>query len=162
MRQPSDETLIAYLDGELEGAARDEVAAALEASPQLRDRAGSLTDSAATLRAAMDEIMREAVPQRLLDAARGKAPSVIDLMTVRARRMGTATLRQNWGNRRYWIGSAVAASFLLLTIGAGGGYFAAQTPVESTATADAATPQSYWLDNIAGYHRLPLTAGVNE
>ncbi|HEY5210393.1 MAG TPA: hypothetical protein VIJ42_13215 [Stellaceae bacterium] len=162
MRQPSDETLIAYLDGELDGGARDEVAAALESSPQLRDRAGALTDSAATLRAAMDEIMRETVPQRLLDAARGKAPSVIDLVAVRARRMGVATLRQNWGDRRYWLGGAVAASFLLLTIGAGGGYFAAQAPADSTSTADAATTPSYWLDNIAGYHRLLINAGINE
>ncbi|HEX4113510.1 MAG TPA: hypothetical protein VH020_13335 [Stellaceae bacterium] len=161
MRQPNDETLIAYLDGELDGPVRDEVAAALESDAKLRDRVGRLTDSAAMLRAAMDEVLREQVPQRLLDAAHGKSPRVIDLVAERARRMGAATLHQNWRDRRFWVGGAVAASLLLL-MGAGGGYFAAQGPAYSGANENAAANPSYWLDNIAGYHRLLINAGVNE
>ncbi|HXE16025.1 MAG TPA: hypothetical protein VN632_02265 [Stellaceae bacterium] len=159
MQQPSDETLIAYLDGELDAAARGEVSAALENDPQLRDRASALTDSAALLRAAMDETLREDVPQRLIDAARGLPErSVIDLVAERARRMGVARLQQNWGTRRFWTGAAVAAS-LCLMVGAGGGYFAAQQPVP--APVQQASNPSYF-DNIAGYHRLLINAGINE
>jgi anti-sigma factor RsiW len=161
MRQPSDETLIAYLDGELDGSVRDEVAAALESDAVLRDRVGRLTDSAAMLRAAMDEVLREQVPQRLLDAAHGHSPRVIDLMAERARRMGVATLRQSWRDRRFWVGGAVAASLLVL-IGAGGGYFAGHDPSYSGTSAAAEPTPSYWLDNVAGYHRLLINAGTND
>lgn len=161
MRQLSDETLIAYLDGELDAAARDEIAAALERDPQLREHAGALTDSAALLRAAMDEVLREEVPQRLIDAARGsRERGVIDLVAERARR-SAASLQQGWGTRRFWTGAAVAAS-LCLVVGAGGGYFAAQNPVEPVVrTADNGGNPGYF-DNIAGYHRLLINAGVNE
>jgi anti-sigma factor RsiW len=162
MLQPSDETLIAYLDGELDAAAREEIAATIDRDPQLRERASGLTDSAAQLRAAMDEVLREDVPQRLIDAARGvRERGVIDLVTERARRMGAATLSQRWGTRRLWAGAAVAAS-LCLIVGAGGGYFAAYAPSDNDSTVAAAQEPSYWLDNIAGYHRLLINAGVNE
>lgn len=162
MRQPDDTTLIAYLDGELEGSARDEVAAALEREPALRERANSLIESAAVLRTALDEVMREEVPQHLIDAARGQSERrVIDLVAERARRVGIATLQQRWGTRRLWAGAAVAAS-LCLIVGAGGGYFAAQSPAPAPVqTADNSGNRSYF-DNIAGYHRLLINAGVNE
>lgn len=162
MRQPDDTTLIAYLDGELEGSARDEVAAALEREPALRERANSLIESAAVLRTALDEVMREEVPQHLIDAARGQSERrVIDLVAERARRVGIATLQQRWGTRRLWAGAAVAAS-LCLIVGAGGGYFAAQSPAPAPVqTADNNGNRSYF-DNIAGYHRLLINAGVNE
>jgi anti-sigma factor RsiW len=162
MRQPSDETLIAYLDGELDAAAREEIAAAIDRDPQLRERAGGLTDSAAILRAAMDEVLREEVPQHLIDAARGVPErSVIDLVAERARRMGVANLHQRWGSRRFWAGAAIAAS-LCLVVGAGGGYFAAYEPGDNDATVASTQTPTYWLDNIAGYHRLLINAGVNE
>jgi anti-sigma factor RsiW len=161
MLRPNDETLIAYLDGELDGSVRDEVVAALESDAMLRDRVGRLTDSAAMLRAAMDEVLREPVPQRLLDAAHGKSPRVIDLVAERARRMGAVTLRPNWRDRRFWVGGAVAAS-LLVSIGASGGYFAGHGPSYSGVAAAADPTPSYWLDNVAGYHRLLINAGTNE
>ncbi len=158
MRQLSDETLIAYLDGELDAAARDDVATALERDPQLRERVGALTESAATLRAAMDEVLREEVPQRLIDAARGvPGRGVIDLVAERARR-SAASLQEGWVTRRFWTGAAVAAS-LCLVVGAGGGYFAALTPAEPPVQ-QASSPS--YFDNIAGYHRLLINAGVNE
>lgn len=162
MRQPTDETLIAYLDGELDAAAREDIAAALEHDPQLRERASALTDSAAVLRAAMDEVLREEVPQRLIDAARGLPErSVIDLVAERARRVGAATLPQHWGTRRFWVGAAVAAS-LCLVVGAGGGYFAALTPAEPPVQVADNGGNPAYFDNIAGYHRLLINAGVNE
>jgi anti-sigma factor RsiW len=156
MRQPSDETLIAYLDGELEAAVRDEVAGAMDRDPALRERLATLTDSAALLRAAMDEVLREDVPERLIDAARGASsePSVIDLVAERARRMA-----QTQPARRLW-GAAIAASLCLL-VGAGGGYYAAQGP-DTSVTQVAADQNPSYFDNIAGYHRLLINAGVNE
>jgi anti-sigma factor RsiW len=162
MPQPTDEALIAYLDGELDAAARDDIAAALDRDQQLRERASALTDSAALLRTAMAEVLREEVPQQLIDAARGaRERRVIDLVTERARRMSVANLQQHWGRRRFWAGAAVAAS-LFLIVGAGGGYFAAYSPVEpAVQTADNSGNLGYF-DNIAGYHRLLINAGVNE
>lgn len=162
MPLPTDEALIAYLDGELDAAAREDIAAALDRDPQLRERASALTDSAALLRAAMDEVLREEVPQRLIDAARGvRERRVIDLVAERARRISVASLQQHWGRRRFWAGAAVAAS-LCLIVGAGGGFFAAYSPFEPpTQTADNTGNPGYF-DNIAGYHRLLINAGVNE
>jgi len=162
MPQPTDEALIAYLDGELDATAREEISAALERDPQLRERASALTDSAAHLRTAMDEVLREEVPQRLIDAARGgRERRVIDLVAERARRMSVTNLQQQWGRRRFWTSAAVAAS-LCLIVGAGGGFFAAYSPVEPPVqTADNSGNFGYF-DNIAGYHRLLINAGVNE
>ncbi len=158
MLQPSDETLIAYLDGELDAAARDDVAMAVERDPQLRARVGALTDSAATLRAAMDDVLREEVPQRLIDAARGaRERGVIDLVAERARR-SAATLQVGWSTRRFWTSAAVAASVCLI-VGAGGGYIAALSP--AAPPVQQASGPSYF-DNLAGYHRLLINAGVNE
>jgi len=162
MPQPTDEALIAYLDGELDAAAREDIAAALAHDPQLRERASALTDSAALLRTAMDEVLREEVPQHLIDAARGtRDRRVIDLVAERARRMSVTNLQQQWGKRRFWTSAAVAAS-LCLMVGAGGGFFAAYSPVEApVSTADNNANFGYF-DNIAGYHRLLINAGVNE
>ncbi len=134
----------------------------MDRDPQLRERASALSDSAALLRTAMDDVLREEVPQRLIDAARGvRERRVIDLVAERARRMSVGSLQQHWGRRRFWAGAAVAAS-LCLIVGAGGGFFAAYSPVEPpTRTADNSGNLGYF-DNIAGYHRLLINAGVNE
>jgi anti-sigma factor RsiW len=162
MPQPTDEALIAYLDGELDAAQREDIAAALDRDPQLRERASALTDSAALLRTAMDEVLREEVPQRLLDAARGvRERRVIDLVAERARRMSVASLQQQWGRRRFWAGAAVAAS-LCLIVGAGGGFFAAYSPFEPPVQVADNSGNRGYFDNIAGYHRLLINAGVNE
>jgi anti-sigma factor RsiW len=109
----------------------------------------------------MDEVLREEVPQRLLSAARGKGLSVIDLVAERARRIGVATLPRHWDDRHWWLRGAVAASILCLLIGAGGGYVVAHNPTDGGTTPPQSTAYN-WLDNIAGYHRLLINAGVNE
>ena len=62
-----DEKLIAYNDGELEGAAATEVKAVLLRDPALRRRAEKLRDSAQALRGAFDELLAEPMPTRILD-----------------------------------------------------------------------------------------------
>jgi anti-sigma factor RsiW len=166
MQRPSDEALIAYLDGELEGDAREGVAEALERDAALRERAKGLNESAAILRGAFEETLREAVPERLLAAARGAgaapAAGVVDFVAARARRLGRVTLPLGGGDRRWWLKGAVAASLLCLVLGAGGGYLAANQPEPTNPPQHQTSVAANWLDNIAGYHRLLINAGINE
>jgi anti-sigma factor RsiW len=162
MLRPSDEQLIAYLDGELDARARDAFADALTRDPALKERADAFADSAKMLRAGLDEVMREEVPERLLEAAHGKSATVIDFVAERARKLGLSSLPRGWGDRRWWFGGAVAASLLCLLIGAGGGYVAANSPEFAPSSEAAAAPANNWnwLDNIAGYHQLLINAGA--
>jgi len=157
MAKPSEEQLIAYLDGELAEDERAAVALALEEDAELRDRAARLTESAALLRAAFDEVVREPVPDRLIAAARGAASAGASVVPFGAR------LRRHIGDRRWWIGVPVAASLAGLLVGAGLGFFAAdETVVTATKPADANLASGSWLDNIAGYHKLFVAAGPND
>lgn len=65
----SDDTLLAYLDGQLASdTAYREVEAALQASARLRDRLQRLVDSGEQARAAFDIKLHEPVPARLIEA----------------------------------------------------------------------------------------------
>ena len=155
MSKLSDEKLIAYLDGELPESERDEIAHALEHDAELARRAAGFTESAALLRAAFDEVLREPLPERLIAAARGDTAKVVSLATRLRRRVGE--------QRRWWIGVPVAASLMGLMIGGGVGYFAADeqgaTVAQQTASNQAV---GSWLDNIAGYHKLFVAAGGSD
>src|SRR5690349_14391805 len=102
MARPSDEKLIAYLDGGLDPSEHAVVARWLDHDLRVRLRCAALAESAARLRAACDEVLREPVPARLMATARG-----------------AVTARRPWGQ---W---AVAASLVCLFLGAGLGWFAA-------------------------------------
>ncbi|MGB8182963.1 MAG: NepR family anti-sigma factor, partial [Stellaceae bacterium] len=71
MQRPSDETLIAYLDGELDEPDTLEVIRALACDERLQAHAERLNASARLIRAAYDDVLREPVPDRLIAAARG-------------------------------------------------------------------------------------------
>ena len=155
MQRPSDEKLIAYLDGELPESERAEIASALEHDAELRLAAQRLGESAALLRAALDEVLREPLPARLIAAARGETTRVVSI----ALRVKRAMVEQ----RRWWIGVPVAASLMGLMIGGGLGYFAGDeqgTTAAEQAQADLAARS--WLDNIAGYHKLFVNAGAGD
>lgn len=162
MQRLTDERLIAYLDGELDESERAAVALALEEDGDLRDRAARLSESAALLRAAFDEVLREPLPERLVAAAHGEG-KVADLAQARARKYGLASWQWVLRGERRWQ-AAVAASLLALLIGGGGGYWAAwrhgqvagEMPAGNTAQA------GNWLDNIAGYHKLFVAAGPDS
>ena len=162
MPRPSDETLIAYLDGQLDASARVEVARELAVDPDLRDYAQRLNESARLIRAAYDEIVREPVPERLIAAARGE----VGLTLLRRALVQLQRWREALGERPWWIGVPVAASLLGLVIGAGGGYFAGSQQSASELAQQAALNANFgsgaWLDNIAGYHKLFVNAGPND
>ena len=71
MQKQSDETLVAYLDGELDSAAQREVEAWLDADPSVRERLVTLARSTELVHKAYADIVNEPVPERLIAAARG-------------------------------------------------------------------------------------------
>jgi anti-sigma factor RsiW len=151
MQKPSDETLIAYLDGELDNESRLEIEAAIDADAATRERANELARSAERLRAAFDPVLHEAVPERLVAAARGAdANPPADLAAARRRRFGA----------RRWFEWAAAAGVAGLVIGGSLGYFAAEP--DATSQKNASLASASWLDNIAGYHKLFVSAGADD
>ena len=64
---------VAYLDGELDSAERQHVEAWLAADAAARDRLAGLAQSATLVRSAYADIVNEAVPERLIAAARGES-----------------------------------------------------------------------------------------
>jgi len=162
MQQPSDELLVAYLDGEVDEATAVEVEACLERDPELRARLQALTESATQIRDAFEEILREPVPDRLMAAARGREPAVAEtrksatILSFGAR-LASATARKGIANRRWGLGVAAAASLSFLMIGAGGGYLAGTGDVSIDGVQPTSTTTS-WLDNIAGYHNLLISS----
>ena len=65
MQKHSDESLVAYLDGELEADERAHVEAWIDADPEVRGRLLALAESANTLRTAFADFVAEPVPDRL-------------------------------------------------------------------------------------------------
>jgi anti-sigma factor RsiW len=85
----SDEKLMAYVDGELDDAARAEVEAALLGDPALAQRVAAQKALRSRIRLAFDNVAKEPVPDRLVKAARA-APA------------RAATVRDNAGARDEW------------------------------------------------------------
>jgi len=106
-----DATLVAYVDGELDSRAVQEVEAVLDGDPEARARVAAMRDSAALTRAALNPVVHEAVPDRLVKALRSASDS------PRQR----STPRWQWW-RGAGMGMAVAASVAILVAGLGGGY----------------------------------------
>jgi len=162
MQKPVDELLVAYLDGELDETRRAEVEAWLEHDGTARDHIARLSESASLLRAAFDEVLREEVPERLIAAARGgDAVHEAEILPFRPhRRIAGFAAPRHW-----WIAIPVAASFFGLMIGGGLGYLGlGKVPGagddKQVATLSAST--NNWLDNVAGYHKLFVSAAQGE
>jgi anti-sigma factor RsiW len=153
MQRPSDERLIAYLDGEIAEGERAEIAAWLERDAALRERAARLTESAALLRSAFDDVLHEALPEQLVKAAHGaEGGEMIDLAAAR-----NARQTRRYSTRRWWIGTAAAAAAVVcLALGAGIGYFAggtAQVAVNPNGSNPEQAADAYFPDNLAGYYK---------
>lgn len=158
MQRPSDERLIAYLDGELDESERAEIALWLGRDAALRARAAELSESAALLRTAFDEVLHEPLPERLVAAARGETAATIVSLAARQQRW-----KQMLGDRRWWIGVPVAASLLGLLVGTGLGYRVGNDAgSEAQLAAASNAPSGSWLDSVAGYHKLFVNAGPND
>ena len=165
MQKRSDDTLVAYLDGELDAAERQHVEAWLAADAEARDRLAGLAQSATLVRSAYADIVNEPVPERLIAAARGESGGAASmaheaeiLVLKRPQRAIVSMPAGRWG-----IGIAAAAGLFGLVFGGAGSYLAvgglnsANPAVEQRLAAAAAN--GTWLDNAAGYYKLVVSAG---
>ena len=165
MQKRSDDTLVAYLDGELDSAERQHVEAWLAADAAARDRLAGLAQSATLVRSAYADIVNEPVPERLIAAARGESGGAASmaheaeiLVLKRPQRAIVSMPAGRWG-----IGVAAAAGLFGLVLGGAGSYLAvgglnsANPAVEQRLAAAAAN--GTWLDNAAGYYKLVVSAG---
>jgi anti-sigma factor RsiW len=166
MQKHSDETLVAYLDGELDGAERQHVEAWLAADTDARDRLTGLAQSADLLRSAYGDIVNEPVPERLIAAARGETDGAtaqrreaeIIVLQRPQRRIAVTIPGGRWG-----IGIAAAAALFGLVVGGTGSYLATGLLSSGNPAAEqrlaAAAANNTWLDNAAGYYKLVVSAG---
>jgi anti-sigma factor RsiW len=166
MQKPADELLVAYLDGELDELQRAKVESWLEHDGGARERMARLSETTTLLRAAFDEVLREEVPERLIAAVRGTDPTgamrEAEILPFRGRRaVPVFVARRHW-----WVAIPVAASFFGLMIGGGLGYFglgkAPSSGVEDKQIATISASTTNWLDNVAGYHKLFVSAAQGE
>lgn len=109
----SDETLMAYADGEVDEATREIIEAAMRENPEVRRRIAEHRALREAMQGAFSAVLDEPVPQRLIDAARGQtaAPAgghVVDLAGARRAAAGQAPARL-----RSWQPAAMAASVLV-------------------------------------------------
>jgi anti-sigma factor RsiW len=161
MQKHSDDTLVAYLDGELESAERQHVETWLAADGDARDRLAELAQSATLVRSAYADIVNEPVPERLIAAARGATAPPHDaeiLVLKRPERPAVTMPAGRWG-----IGIAAAAGLFGLVLGGAGSYLATGGLNSANPAAEqrlaAAAAHSTWLDNAAGYYKLVVSAG---
>lgn len=103
----SDETLMAYADGELDAATRAAVETALAGDPDLARRVAQHRALRERLRGAFDPVLEEPLPERLLSAARAGPVAHTGNVTP-LRRRSPAAPRWTW---RQW--SALAASLIV-------------------------------------------------
>src|SRR5437763_5958726 len=164
MQKHSDETRVAYLDGELDGAERQHVEAWLAADDAARDRLTGLAQSADLLRSAYGDIVNEPVPERLIAAARGETageaqPRAAEILVLRRPQRSTMTMPGG----RWGIGIAAAAALFGLVVGGTGSYLATGLLSPGSPAAEqrlaAAAANNTWLDNAAGYYKLAVSAG---
>lgn len=114
----SNETLMAYADGELDAETRAQVEAAMTADPDTALRVTHHLALAHKVQAAFNPVLREAVPQRLKDAsaaranvaepAEGATADVVDIARARMAKPAQSTRRWSWPQ---WF--AIAASLVI-------------------------------------------------
>lgn len=125
----SDETLVAYVDGELDAASVREVEAVLARDPKALARAEAMRDSGALLRAAMNAAVHESPPDRLergLQAiSRVAQPSAAPPPSPAAQPAAQGA----WSPRAVG-GMALAASVAFAVAGLSGGYLLGHTASE--------------------------------
>lgn len=133
MMKLDEETLMAYVDGELDPHRAAEVEALLAEDAEARATVQMFRDSAALVRGAFDPILREPVPARLLAAVNAPVTG-----KVRDIRLARRSALSRFFPQTAWAQAAAVA----LLIGAGAGYLTAQwqsgplKPSVQVATAD--------------------------
>jgi hypothetical protein len=125
--QFSDETLMAYADGEVDADTRRQIETAMASDPTLAERVAKHRALRADLGAAFGGVLDEPVPSRLLDAANSTPAAahtakVTDLNAARAAKSGGSKPSTSWSWPQW---TAIAASLLI-------GVFAGRSELRST------------------------------
>jgi anti-sigma factor RsiW len=147
MQRPSDELLVAFLDGEVDESDFAEVTAWLDRDPSLRTRLSQLGETTALVREAFEEVLREPIPARLFEAVHPKAT----ILQFRSKRGLAITARR-------WAGMAAAASLGCIMFGASLGYLAAGGGTVTPLVTTSQPVQTSWLDNLATYHDFLISS----
>lgn len=108
-----DDTVMAYVDNELDAASRAEVEAALAADPEVRAQVEAQIDLRARLRARFDPVLSEPVPERLLQAVRqspAASAGTADLVSAREAKQAKLKARRSLTLPQF---AAIAASLFL-------------------------------------------------
>jgi len=118
MNPIDDDTLQAYVDGELDPAEAARVDAALAQDEVLARRVRQLQALNTQLRAAFDPVLDEPVPARLTAMLQPRATPAVTLTVVQGGRDANAGRRRAPPRRRWLMpGAALAASVALLAVG---------------------------------------------
>lgn len=119
MTQITDEMLVAYVDGELSAEDSAEIETALQTDQKVREAVRIFRETADWSRRAFDDVLREPVPERLIQAATGQG--IVDQRN--AGRADEAPWIKSPGRQGRFAGAGLAmAASIALAIGIGGGY----------------------------------------
>jgi hypothetical protein len=111
----SDETLMAYVDGELDEQARGEVEAAMRANPDIAARVARQEALRKRVHLAFANVVDEPVPDRLVAAARGLSTSSRESKVVPLRRKPSGRWSwPQWMAMAASLGAGAILSFLLV------------------------------------------------
>ena len=112
----SDETLMAYVDGELDADTRNAIEAAMVTDPRIAQAVARHRALQFKLRTALGDVIHETMPDRLIIAARtspaGTQGQVTNIAMARSAKQASAKRQWSWPE---W--SAIAASLILGVIG---------------------------------------------
>lgn len=112
--QFSDETLIAYADGEVDADLRRQIEAAMALDPSIAERVARHRNLRADLGAAFNPVLDEPMPAHLLDAAAAspasKQATVTDLNAARVAKQRATKPDGRWSWREW---GAIAASLVI-------------------------------------------------
>lgn len=159
MQRPSDEELVAFLDGELDEAGFAAIESCLNNDPETRRRLEALTSATLLVRESFDEVLREPIPARLIAACtvpqtQATVSASVTLLTFPNRIMQRAVQKKAY---HAWWGSLAAAAVAVLVFGGSLGYVA-RGPVAEPDANKVAAQSTGWIDNIAGYHTLLISS----
>lgn len=129
----SDETLMAYADGELDPATRSAVERAIRADPTLAAKVRQHTAMRSKVFAAFAPVADEPVPQRLRDATR--SGKVIQLNTARAARAEATHEKRRWSWAEW---GGIAAALVVGVLAGGAGVSGLQDQPQLAAASDGA------------------------
>lgn len=114
MNDQDIDALMAYADGELEHIDVRKVEQLLAVSAEARALVDSFRQTRATIATAMDEVLDEPVPQRLIDSIRSRSAAATPSPGAAPSTPSGAAIRAAANDRAFWPSLATAASLALV------------------------------------------------